>query len=388
MKIEKLNLSGIGGIKELEINFHNGFNVICGPNGIGKTTILKTIVHAFSSFNTSLRKNALYEKGAYKIYYTDLQNKKIEKYCGITLFEPQIQESRSNVNDITPYIVYFKENRSINYENLNSIPRDISINQHQIGNALDNGVYIQNLKGWFDNRYVFSNMTGSLTDIQIANIELAKSAFSILDPTVSFQTVDASTLDIMLSSRNGTIYFEYLSAGYKSCIYLILGLLKEIEYRFGNQSVKAEDFSGVVLIDEIDLHLHPKWQASLIDALKKIFPKVQFIVTTHSPSVLQTLKREEIIPLTEMTDGNIGIKELNLTEYGLQGWSIEEILRDVMGMPETTSQLYENTKNSFDKAVNAGNATDAKEYYNILKKMLHPDSVVKRLIEIQIAGLE
>jgi len=47
MKIEKLNLSGIGGIKELEINFHNGFNVICGPNGIGKTTILKTIVHAF-----------------------------------------------------------------------------------------------------------------------------------------------------------------------------------------------------------------------------------------------------------------------------------------------------------------------------------------------------
>ena len=54
MKIESLNISGIGGIKELKLGFHDGFNVICGANGVGKTTVLDIIADAFTSAKHNL----------------------------------------------------------------------------------------------------------------------------------------------------------------------------------------------------------------------------------------------------------------------------------------------------------------------------------------------
>ena len=100
------------------------------------------------------------------------------------------------------------------------------------------------------------------------------------------------------------------------------------------------------------------------------------------------LKKDEIIPITGDFEGNVSVKELNLTEFGLQGWTIEEILRDVMEMPETTSTLYEDTKKKFEKAMQIENIEEVKKQYLILEKMLHPDSIIKKLIKIQMAGLE
>ena len=339
MRINGLKISGIGGIQELSLTFNPGFNAICGPNGIGKTTILMIIANAFASNSALLKRNAKHEEGNYSIQYFDLSGTYVNKNVKVLEFEPQRQSEELHVSNETPYIMHFKESREINYSNLQSVPRDVNSNKYSIASELEQGISVANMKGWFDNRCLFGALDNSLSEVQLSNLELAKKSFSILDPTIEFKTVDSRTLDIILSSRNGDIYFEYLSAGYKSCIYLIMGLIKEIEYRFDKECMKADEFDGVVLIDEIDLHLHPTWQARLVEALKMLFPRVQFITTTHSPSVLQTLKKEEIIPLTQDDKGNVFVKELSLSEYGLQGWSIEEILRDVMEMPETTSKL-------------------------------------------------
>ena len=61
---------------------------------------------------------------------------------------------------------------------------------------------------------------------------------------------------------------------------------------------------GLVLIDELDLYLHPLWQVGLVRALKATFPRVQFIVTTHSPMLLPGLERDEIIHLKLDDAGN------------------------------------------------------------------------------------
>ena len=62
---------------------------------------------------------------------------------------------------------------------------------------------------------------------------------------------------------------------------------------------------GTVLVDELDLHLHPTWQVRLIPALKTVFPKLQFIATTHSPMVLPALAAEEIYLLSQGPDGSV-----------------------------------------------------------------------------------
>ena len=387
MKIDCLKISGIGGIRELSLTFNPGFNAICGPNGIGKSTILTIIANAFASNAAMIKRNAAYEVGKYSIHFTDLLGRLQDKTQIVTEIAPQKDESYYNVCDESSYIMYFRENRIIDYTNLDSIPRDVDNNIFTVAGNLETGISVVDLKGWFDNRCLFGSLGNSLTAEQMANLELAKRSFSILDPSIVFKTVESSSLDIILSSRNGDIYFEYLSSGYKSCIYLIMGLIKEIEFRFGNKCMKAQEFDGVVLIDEIDVHLHPTWQARLVEALKDFFPKAQFITTTHSPSVLQTLGKAEIIPLTQDDTGKVFVKELNLTEYGLQGWSIEEILCDVMEMPETTSKLYEETKKAFEKAIITEDIKTARRCYELLKKMLHPDSVVGKVLDIQVAGL-
>ncbi len=85
-----------------------------------------------------------------------------------------------------------------------------------------------------------------------------------------------------------------LAHGYQSTIAWIADLVGHILLE-ANTELEPKDFEGLVLIDEIDLYLHPTWQARLIPALRKTFPKLQFIATTHSPVVLATLSPEEIV---------------------------------------------------------------------------------------------
>lgn len=70
---------------------------------------------------------------------------------------------------------------------------------------------------------------------------------------------------------------------------------------------------GIVLIDELDLHLHPRWQQHIVEDLRRLFPEVQFIATTHSPFIIQTLRTGELISLdTEPVPetGNLGVEEI------------------------------------------------------------------------------
>lgn len=388
MRINSINISGIGGIKELDLKFHDGFNVICGANGVGKTTVLDIIADAFSSANSNLKRNANYEKGKYTISFKNVAGSSTQKTLDVLEFVPTKNDGGRVSSIESQYVLFFSINRTLDYKSLDSIPRDSSRENRESAVQLHNGVGTSDLKGWFINRYVFSDKEKSLSAEQKHNFDLAKRALSLLDDSVSFLTVDASTLDIKLKTGRGDIYLEYLSAGYKTCFSLVLGIIKEIELRFKTPTIKAGDFNGVIMIDEIDLHLHPTWQGPLISTLKELFPKAQFIVTTHSPSVLQTLNAKEIIALSINENGDTIQKTFELGRYGLQGWTVEEILKDIMGVETTTSSAYECAINNFDVAMEREDAKAVHEAYAVLKEMLHPDSILLKMMDIQTAGLE
>lgn len=405
MKIKSLSIDGIGGIQHLKLSFIDGVNVICGANGIGKTTILNVIADAFGSHEYSkLKRNALCIEGKYKIEIDVCVHKnrlrtgididpsvnyiRCYKEDAVATFLPYNREYKAGWSEYSKDVFYFGTNRNIDYVKLSTITSDPERNAVDFNKMALIGIQADDIKDWFINRYLFVDKAGSLTENQKANYQIAVKLFSVLDDTVSFKTVAAKSFDIMLTTPKGEIYFEYLSSGYKSCIYIILGMIKEIEYRYSENPICAEDFDGVVLIDEIELHLHPIWQAQLIRALKEIFPKAQFILTTHSPSVLQTLEKEEIIALAYDENRNTTLKELNLGQYGLQGWTLEEILKNIMEMPATTSKLYQDTLKKFDQAMNMEDRDQILQQYDLLKEMLHPDNPLRKLLAIQVAEWE
>lgn len=381
MKIEKMVIDNICGIRYLELKFNKGLNLICGENGVGKTTILKAIAHEFVfGYDYFIKKHYGSDNGHVEIWIEG----------GDTPIGYEIEDfipgkiERYNIDNVkTDNLIYFSPSRTINYQKLDALPavKTKDKNNHHSAEILIDGVK-NDIKAWFINRLVFSKIDSSLSENQMNNLKLSQKAFNLLDNNLSVKTAKPD-YEIILKKKNDEIYFEMLSDGYKSCIFIMLGIIKEIEYRY--PEINAVDFDGIIMIDEIDIHLHPQWQAKIVNVLKETFPNAQIIATTHSPSVLQTAKAEEIIPLYKDKEENTCIKELNLGKYGLQGWTLEEILENVMGMPLTNSQLYMDTIHKFDKAMNEEDQEKILQNYSVLKEMLHPNNPLLQLLEIQVA---
>lgn len=250
------------------------------------------------------------------------------------------------------------------------------------------GMPITDAKNWFVSRHLWSAHNDALTTAQIHNLQAAKSIFNKTDPGISFSRVKGGTNDILLKQHDGTeIYFEYLSSGYKAVIFILLGLIKEIEHRFSNDNLEIEDFDGVVLIDELDLHLHPQWQTSILSVLNEIFPKAQFITTTHSAHIIQASDPNQIISLARNNHGLVYQRDLESSNYGFKGWTVEEILTDVMGLQETRSLLFVEAMEQFELALDKENFNSAQNAYNELNEMLHPENTLRKLLKIQLASL-
>jgi predicted ATP-binding protein involved in virulence len=110
--------------------------------------------------------------------------------------------------------------------------------------------------------------------------------------------------------------------------------------------------SGIVLIDEIELHLHPQWQRAVLPALQETFPNIQFIVTTHSPQILSNVKKEEIFILE---DGAL-VKNTPHT----QGRDSNSILYELFGVEERP-KIYRDKINAFYDALEDEKIVEAKE---------------------------
>jgi len=386
MKVEKLKIEDVGGIKFLELKLNSNMNLICGPNGIGKTTILETISHLFSNGRTNILKKKVNSEISKITINIDNDGRLENKTVQFDTFEPAKQTQIQGFHQYTSGVISFKTARIFNYQALQAVSKDVLKEQNQLWQEAIHGVNLNEIKNWFVNRYLYSAHPGALSEEQINNFELAKKCFSILDPAFTFSKVDASTNEIMVNTPNGEIYYEYLSAGFKSIISILFGIIKEIEYRFIDPKINAQDFKGIVLIDEIELHLHPEWQSKIVNVLIQVFPTVQFIASTHSPHVIQAASPNQIIALVKEGD-NVIQRELSSSQYGFQGWSIEEVLIDVMGMTDTRTDFYNDTFKTFNQLLDNEQYDEAKKLFKTISEFLHPDNHIRKILEIQLTGL-
>lgn len=387
MKVKTLKILGVGGIEELELKFDPTLNVICGPNGVGKTTILECIAHMFSHGETSILKRNVKHDSSTISMSVENQGTEISSEISFTAFEPNKNVQVSGLHQFSQYLLSLKTTRTFHYIPLQSIGRDPEKQAHILWRDATGGIALNDIKNWFVNRYLYLPHSGALNDAQISNFELARKCFSVLNEDFTFSHVAASTNEIVISTPSGKIYYEYLSSGFKSTLSILFGIIKEIEFRFSDPAIRAEDFEGIVVIDELELHLHPEWQAKIAEILIKIFPKIQFIATTHSPHIIQAIEPSQIIAL-ETIEGKTVLRELPISKYGFKGWTVEEVLADVMGMLDTRTDIFLSTVDSFSSAIEAEDYAKANEVYSELDKLLHPDNHLRKLLKFQLVSIQ
>lgn len=158
--------------------------------------------------------------------------------------------------------------------------------------------------------------------------------------------------DVLFTDAEGaTVRIEDLSDGYRSVLCMTLELIRQLSLAYGQVEIFDKNGSitvavpGVVLIDEVDVHLHPSWQRTIGLWFRKHFPKIQFIVTTHSPLVCQAADHGTVYSLPDPeTGGEGGFVEgadLDRLLYGdiLDAYSTELFGSDIDRSPEAQTLL-------------------------------------------------
>ena len=133
---------------------------------------------------------------------------------------------------------------------------------------------------------------------------------------------------------------------------MTIGMVGDLAYRCCRLNSKKNMGAliatpGIVLIDEIELHLHPSWQQQILPTLQKIFPKIQFIVTTHSPQVVSSVPKECVRIISEGQVASFDIQT--------QGVEVGDILEGIFGTYPTPFNLKIVQKlNQLDAMVSEG----------------------------------
>jgi predicted ATP-binding protein involved in virulence len=246
-----------------------------------------------------------------------------------------------------PIISYHGTGRLWEQSNKKSSKMEKLTTYHGYKDCLNSKSNYRNFIVWFEKqeRHSFNIRPKTVPILEAVRNTVIKMMSILTNKEVELFIYRDSDLEIKFKDENKREKVSTLSDGYRN----IIGIVSDIAYRMAilnpNLGLDViEKTSGVVLIDEIDLHLHPKWQKEIVKILITLFPKVQFIATSHSPFIIQSLRSGSIIKLDESNEP----LDVDATEMSLEDISeyIQKI--DTPQMSSKKIKMLKTAKKYFD----------------------------------------
>lgn len=367
MRINRIQLHNFRNFEDKIFDFPAKVAVVIGDNGSGKSSVLQGVRLAAATFLLGLDESERIHIQKEDVRRIDAGSRFVPQkdtffHAWGELNEEHLEWKRTlgriggktNTKDASPLIQMAERlNEEVNTNLANNVNLPVfcyfgtarlwteskqRVNLKKKGSRLHDGYgKCLDLKSdrltpleWIKSNYYKSLKSGSQTVLLQAILE----AISICVPGWSKLEWDEDTDDLAgeYVDKDGNVSFiplYYLSDGLRT----MAGMVAEIAYRcvvlnehLGTEAVRGS--RGIVMIDEIDMHLHPNWQRKVIDDLKTAFPGIQFIVTSHSPFIVQSVAQDELInldPATAADPNTLGL---------------EEVATEIMGVDNTRSQYY------------------------------------------------
>ena len=211
----------------------------------------------------------------------------------------------------------------------------------------------------------FSNNSGS----KYSNLRVVRKESQFQDGLR--RSSGLSSASLVISKDNEDLRIEQLSDGEKNLILLVSDIARRLAIANQNKTTALEG-EGIVLIDEVELHLHPTWQREVLNGLQKTFPNVQFIVTTHSPLILANLNEDvQIFSIQRPKNKSIVVVPIDKKKFNPYGSASSRVLRLLMGTSERPTEVS-NLLKAYENAIDDNRLEEAERLETQLKALIDP----------------
>jgi predicted ATP-binding protein involved in virulence len=164
----------------------------------------------------------------------------------------------------------------------------------------------------------------------------------------------------MTTGEKRELTLNQLSAGYRNMLAFVMDFARRLAQANPHLENPLEA-EAILMIDELDLHLHPTWQQKIIPDLRKVFPHTQIIATTHSPEIITTVDRDQVWILEDY--------QIKPCPYPTKGRQSSDIVRDVLGLNNLRPDTEESrTLTALFEAIDDENLEEAKQLQKKLQK--------------------
>ena len=408
MKIKNLHIKEYNGLENLDINFESegkvlDLIVLAGINGSGKTRVLESIRYWFEMFRSKAVNVELFYEENEREVLESLMNSE-----GLTEIEKEMQkeiEYTDCLRNIKFYNYDYRHNKTENrnynskiisksFENLKIFPKLIyvptEINFEEIKKAQTNlkkeyrfinivdSYEIKDIPSYIATRISkVANEEENLTMGQVRKKVFAEinGIFEILELDVKLSEIskDENSMPIFTDSSGKKFGINELSSGEKQLFLRTLAIKM------------LEPENSIIMIDEPELSLHPKWQQKIVDVYRKIGRNNQIILATHSPHILGSVEKENIILLEKNENGIVEVKTGD--EFGNSyGQTTGRILEDIMGLETDRNPSVNNLLTLVKEMVKNDNYENSefKEKYTKIKDILGEDDRDLFLVDMDL----
>ena len=260
----------------------------------------------------------------------------------ISYLDKEIIDKYNNENDfILPVFVHYGVSRAILDIPLRRRGFKKPVNRFSaLAKSLESASRFKSAFIWFYNKENEENRLQKEKksfNETLKELDVVKKAIQTMFPDLHDPHIEINPLRFMIKRQGESLSIDQLSDGYKT----MFGLIIDLSSRFAMANPGMEnplEAEAIVMIDEVDLHLHPKWQKRIVGDLIKTFPNTQFILTTHSPYLIESLnnylKRDKIksMNLDKEIEAIIPLNQNEVSAYLLEDDSIVSLLDKETGL--------------------------------------------------------
>ena len=370
MKVARLRLANVRAIETAEFHFRPGFNLIVGVNGVGKTTVLDALAVCLSDVvrrtNAHRSRVVRFEAGDIRMsagaldVACDIESGEENERHGYALHMPregavprakQTGRPREQVHDTPekagfiggaprtatgnepegrPLAVLFSTNRAVPSERAPAGRAAAGGVGAAFSSALsDRRLRLGELAAWMRARQALSAERPAAGRV-LAAFDRAVTRFLPGYRNLRPDEAGERGGSLLIDRGDTTLPVKLLSDGERGVLAMVLDLTRRLAQANPEMEDPAAEAEAVVLIDEIELHLHPAWQRRIVGNLTRTFPKCQFIATTHSPQVIGEVEHDRIHIIA---DGEVYSPSHSF------GVDSSRVLEEIMGTPPRTETV-------------------------------------------------